>query len=293
MYVDNIAIDVSPERLRRLFNKVNGSYQICKAVRNLCVFSKHDLAADPPFANIDLWLPQSVDLFRRDFAKSRAALFQYALRPRIAIARKLGDDRRVWQPVRNAHKEHRIYSKKLTAAKLLIDFPVEPSARHASGTRPSQFCPKLRSSTLYCARPNASLAVAPRVCRTCCIDEDSKILHFGGEIGPYLNPASGVASFDLKKMVRDSLIVELLDAIDTAKRGDAGPQGGLDLPNRPPLLDRGGRSRPAAGRSRRVDADFIVVFHGSSSSRLRNSRKMATISPGPKPPIRCGSSSAS
>src|SRR5262249_29964696 len=33
VYVDNIEIDVSPERLRRFFNRVDGTYQISKAVR--------------------------------------------------------------------------------------------------------------------------------------------------------------------------------------------------------------------------------------------------------------------
>jgi chemotaxis methyl-accepting protein methylase len=37
LYVDNIALDVSAERLRRFFVKSNGHYQISKAVRDLCV----------------------------------------------------------------------------------------------------------------------------------------------------------------------------------------------------------------------------------------------------------------
>src|SRR5262249_45744978 len=54
IYVDNIELDVSPDRLRRFFAKANGSYQISKAVRDLCVFSKHNLATDPPFSRLDL-----------------------------------------------------------------------------------------------------------------------------------------------------------------------------------------------------------------------------------------------
>src|SRR5207244_290548 len=54
VYVDNIEIDVSPERLRRYFARVDNSYHICKAVRELCVFSRHNLASDPPFSNLDV-----------------------------------------------------------------------------------------------------------------------------------------------------------------------------------------------------------------------------------------------
>src|SRR5262249_8066934 len=54
IYVDNIELDVSTDRLRRFFAKVNGHYQIGKSVRDLCVFSRHNLAIDPPFSRLDL-----------------------------------------------------------------------------------------------------------------------------------------------------------------------------------------------------------------------------------------------
>ena len=43
-----------PERLRRFFARVNGHYQISKAVRELCIFSRHDVSHDPPFSRVDL-----------------------------------------------------------------------------------------------------------------------------------------------------------------------------------------------------------------------------------------------
>lgn len=46
VYPDNIEIDVTPERLRRFFVRSEGHYQISKAVRELCVFSRHNMATD-------------------------------------------------------------------------------------------------------------------------------------------------------------------------------------------------------------------------------------------------------
>ena len=46
--------DVSPERQRRFFNKVEGGLQIAKSLRDLCIFARHDLAKDPPFSRLDL-----------------------------------------------------------------------------------------------------------------------------------------------------------------------------------------------------------------------------------------------
>jgi two-component system CheB/CheR fusion protein len=53
-YLENIAIDVSQERLRRFFVKTEGGYQISKLVRDLCVFAPQNLAKDPPFSRLDL-----------------------------------------------------------------------------------------------------------------------------------------------------------------------------------------------------------------------------------------------
>src|SRR5256712_3832579 len=45
---------LSPERLRRFFVKVNGSYQINKTIRRMCIFAKQNVTADPPFSKLDL-----------------------------------------------------------------------------------------------------------------------------------------------------------------------------------------------------------------------------------------------
>src|SRR5262249_22842563 len=48
-YLENITMDVSPERLRRFFVHFDGSYQISKPIRDLCVFAKQNMTSDPPF----------------------------------------------------------------------------------------------------------------------------------------------------------------------------------------------------------------------------------------------------
>jgi two-component system, chemotaxis family, CheB/CheR fusion protein len=45
---------VSPERLARFFERSEGRYRIGKQIRDLCVFVRHDLTQDPPFARLDL-----------------------------------------------------------------------------------------------------------------------------------------------------------------------------------------------------------------------------------------------
>ncbi len=53
-YPENIAADVSPERLKRFFYKTEGGYQISKAIRDMCIVARQNLVRDPPFSGLDL-----------------------------------------------------------------------------------------------------------------------------------------------------------------------------------------------------------------------------------------------
>ena len=53
-YPENIALDVSPEHLDQFFTRVQGHYQVRKSLRELCIFSVHDVTRDPPFGRMDL-----------------------------------------------------------------------------------------------------------------------------------------------------------------------------------------------------------------------------------------------
>src|SRR6185436_4657282 len=82
IYVDNIELDVSPERLRRFFVKNETQYQISKAVRELCVFSKHNMTSDPPFSRLDLISCRNVLIYLNLTLQRRVLpVFHYALNP--------------------------------------------------------------------------------------------------------------------------------------------------------------------------------------------------------------------
>ncbi len=59
IYPKTIETSVSEARLRKYFNNFNGGYRISKGIRELCVFSKQDVTADPPFSNLDLLVAET------------------------------------------------------------------------------------------------------------------------------------------------------------------------------------------------------------------------------------------
>jgi two-component system CheB/CheR fusion protein len=81
VYAESVAADISPQRLKQYFLKVEGGYQIVKSLREMCVFSRHDLTHDPPFSKLDLISCRNVLIFLGSVRKKILALFHYALEP--------------------------------------------------------------------------------------------------------------------------------------------------------------------------------------------------------------------
>lgn len=53
-YPTSIETEISPERMRRFFAGEDGGYRIAKMVRDVCVFAKQNVIADPPFSRVNL-----------------------------------------------------------------------------------------------------------------------------------------------------------------------------------------------------------------------------------------------
>ena len=80
-YPKNIAADITRERLKRYFLFKNGEYIVHPALREVILFSEHDLLQDPPFSRIDLILCRNLLIYLERSAHPRVVrLFHFALR---------------------------------------------------------------------------------------------------------------------------------------------------------------------------------------------------------------------
>ena len=73
---------VSPERLERFFTASPGVFTVAKSIRDLCVFSSHNILADPPFSRMDLISCRNLLIyFSGETQRQVFPIFHYALRP--------------------------------------------------------------------------------------------------------------------------------------------------------------------------------------------------------------------
>jgi two-component system CheB/CheR fusion protein len=212
LYIENIALDVAPERLRRFFVQANAYYQIGKAVRDLCVFARHNLVRDPPFSHLDLITCRNV-LVQLDPALRKKVLsfFHYALRPGGFLL--LGPDETAGsggELFTLVDTEHPIYVRKAVPSPTPLEFeggeparpPTENGGRGVAASRETRF-------VLEAQREADRLLLARYAPAGVLVDESMTVLQFRGRTGPYLEPAPGAANFNLFKMAREGLLADL------------------------------------------------------------------------------------
>jgi two-component system, chemotaxis family, CheB/CheR fusion protein len=202
IYPQSIAEDVSAQRLRRFFTKIDdgGGYQISKSVRDLCIFARQDLTRDPPFSKLDLIVCRNVLIYLDPVLhKKLMTVFHYALRPggflMLGRAESVGAQA---ESFRLVDKKARIFSRKPSGGRPELELaPVEGGSKttvQARSTRPRE----ARGVQGEATRLLLSRYAPPGVL----VDGDLHIVQARGHTGPFLELAPGDASLHLLKMTR-------------------------------------------------------------------------------------------
>ncbi|MEM9451693.1 MAG: CheR family methyltransferase [Cyanobacteria bacterium P01_E01_bin.6] len=208
---------LSPEQLRRFFNEVEGGYQIRKSVRELCIFAKQDLGSDPPFSDIDLVSCRNVLIYFKSPLQQRIlSIFHYSLKPTgflvLGNAESVGDTSELFS-VHDA--QAKIYRRNAVPSRLNFDYITSTYPQEIVNQQPSFSGTWERSQLQQWADQIVLNRYAPV---GVVVNEHLDILQFRGETSPYLRPAPGEPSFNLLKMIRPSLLVDLQTTLEQAKR---------------------------------------------------------------------------
>lgn len=218
-YSESSVADVSPDRLRRFFVKMNGNYQIAKSMREMCIFARQDLAEDPPFSRMDLISCQNVLIYMGPVLhKKLMGIFHYALKPTglliLGKSESIGGFSDLFVPV---GRKHKIYLKKPAGTPPVFDLT---AAGDDHAFEPVE--KKYETPMKFDLRKEADrLVISDYAPPGLIASESLQILQFRGDAAPFLSPPPGEASLSLLRMVRPEFAVELRAAIHRAKEYDA------------------------------------------------------------------------
>lgn len=265
---------VSPDRLSRFFVHIDGSYQIIKPIRDICIFAMHNLLKDPPFSKLDLVSCQNVLIYlEAEWQKRILQSFHYALKPGgyllLGKSETIGKASELFNLL---GKKSKLYTKK-EATNIHYDFsfrsPVNTDAADEERIITQMADPDLD-------REAERVLLSRYVPASVAINKDLQVLQFYGSSLNYFHPAAGKASMHLLKMVREELLLDVRTLVHRAKKE------GAPVKKEGILLTNNGRSYEISIdviplRSLSSDPHYLVLFkeNGADTRGL--------TSPGPEP----------
>lgn len=212
-YRTNIESNMSPERLTRWFVREGDTYCVVKELREMCIFSQHNVIKDAPFSKLDLVSCRNLLIYLNSELQNRVIpLFHFALLPErflfLGNSENVTRHPKLFAPV---DRRARIFKRLETGTRLPPEFPITPGAgRRAPEVHPVPVEPDVG---LERRAHRVAERYAPAYVIT---DENFQILHFSGRTGRYIEPTAGAASLDLLGLVHRDLRLELRAAMGRA-----------------------------------------------------------------------------
>jgi two-component system CheB/CheR fusion protein len=225
LYPENIALDVTPDRLRRFFVDTGNGYQISKTIRDACVFARQDITRDPPFSKIDLISCRNMLIYLEPAMQRKIMpIFRYALNPTgflmLGTSETVGNFQALFNVVDKTFKIYGPREGSSRAAAPAAPSPAKsPRARFREKPRPGPAAPVIWSE-MDLHRDVDRLLLQKYAPSAVVVNEALEIVHFRGHTSPYIEPASGKASLHILKMVREPLVLELRAALHKALAND-------------------------------------------------------------------------
>jgi two-component system CheB/CheR fusion protein len=214
LYSRAIEKDVTPERLKRFFDRRDSGYHIARRAREICTFARQNVITDPPFSRLDLISCRNVLIYLSpELHKRCIPQFHHALNPGgyliLGPAESVGTFEEFFELVDNKNK---IYAKKMVAPPPPAEVPIYQGARFAPGTvRPASAEATKFGEQLVRAADHIMLnAYAPAAV---VIDQDLRVHQFRGRTDSYLQHHPGPATLNLLQIVRPNLAIDLRNVI--------------------------------------------------------------------------------
>ncbi len=212
VYPENIAADVSPERLARFFAHESGNFRVVKSIRDQVVFARHDLLKDPPFSRLDLVSCRNLLIYLGGEAQRKVlSLFHCALNPKgflmLGPSESIGDLHAWFAP---ADRKWKIYQRRGAAtARAVFDTRIPPPPADRVQGSATQTTTRMTMQAFNGRTVAETALLEAYVPAGLLVDANLDVLYFHGHLGRYLEPASGDASLNLLKLAREGLRLEL------------------------------------------------------------------------------------
>lgn len=258
VYRESIADEISVERMQRFFVKVNEGYRVNKAVRDMCVFARQNLASDPPFSQMNLVACRNLLIYVQPVLQKKVVpILHYALKPSGFLVLGSSESVTAFPDLFSVvDKKHKIYAKKAVASRLHYDFA---QSYYPAGSGVAAPVKLLRQQAALEPEFDVQAEADRMVLKHhgpagAIINGAMEVVQFRGRTTPYLEPAPGKPSLNILKLARNGLAMELRALIAAVRKKKA-------------LVKKDGVIIEGDGRKRTVNLSVAPLGEKNWSSR--------------------------
>ncbi len=243
-YPDTISVDVAPSRLGRYFTRENGHYRVSKELRELVLFSPHNVLRDPPFSRLDLITCRNLLIYLNRDAQDRIlTMFHFGLRADGFLFLGSSESAENTALFATVDAKHRVFSRTPAQTQLGMD-GIVPTQRWYPSLPPNAAPPERVKSVGELHHKLVERYAPPSVLA----NDDLDVVHVSEHAGRFLEIAGGEPTRQLLRLVHPALRLELRTAIYASRQN---PQKG---DTRRVDFQEDGKPRSVEMRVRAVDA---------------------------------------
>jgi two-component system, chemotaxis family, CheB/CheR fusion protein len=221
VYPDSISEDVSLEHLNRYFIKKRDGYHVSKYLREMVIFSSHNVINNPPFFKIDLLTCRNLLIyFQPNLQTKIISTFQFALETNgfmfLGASESTGELSNYFSTFDTKWK---IFKRKDMKRRPLVDDLLAMS----TGMKVMKSKP-IEDYFTRMARNNWEMEdIYTNLIEECLppsvlVDEKGELVQICGDVDKYLKVPRGKIYYDIQKMVPKELSTALRTAINKVKK---------------------------------------------------------------------------
>ncbi len=225
VYNESAGLNVSPERLRRFFIRTELGYQVARNIREMCIFSRHNVAKDPPLSRMDIISCRNLLIyFAPSLQRKVIGTFSYALQPSGCLI--LGPSETIGSLAEHfsvLDESRKLYCRRATPPPQFFELPEErPEALPERIMRPATAAAGGFSDHSGQVQRYADRIVLSRYGPSgVVVDETLRVTNFRGDVAQYLVTPEMEPGAELMAILRADLRAILSTAIEQARRTDA------------------------------------------------------------------------
>lgn len=206
IFPSSIANEVPTHLLSSYFIPQNKGFRIAKEIREMIVFSAHNIIQDPPFSKIDLLSCRNFLIYLNPDVQQRLyALFQYTLKPDgfllLGASESLGEMADQFEEFDKKHKIFTNINKRKVLQQRLRD-PISKPAQASTRITASNYSDRFASrSPMRTLSEIQNFLIREYVPDTLIFSDDFELMHTTGRTNEWLRLPKGEISTNVVKML--------------------------------------------------------------------------------------------